>query len=579
MTGREAVGYVIEIDNGEVILNLLDKHRGQLAAHSQGVSLVTEIESLLAISSGFKLLVMRVQSLSFAEPREAHRVAISNQLSNEPLRYLKGVIVGYLSRENTDINFTSDSLSTPALGAEAFPLTTLELGAISGSSYNHAIPITLGTNLRGDGPVIVNLSDLITRHVAVLGASGNGKSSFNTAVLQQIVSLPRAHVVIFDMNGEYEQAIAPYLNPNELLVTKIGGSNGYKIPYYALGREGLHRLLLPSEKTQKPALSFAIENLNKVKSFAEAEGIALADGAQPCLFDDCRAFGADLAHQAINRLRNDNVPIALNWPHMSALSALVAESYCIAQSNRGVERSGFNYSNVAPLVNRIRRLIEDEFFRDVVDVAGGATVAGHRLSWSNESQLLVKRFFGDTQSPWKVHVINLRSVAQDLMPMVLGSLLELYASELFRRGQGNSPETLLLLEEAHHYLRPVGTGDEAKDNALAYERLAKEGRKFGLALWISTQRPSEVSPTVLSQCGTWACFRLTTEQDLNSVTNATEWVDRREVRRIAGLAKRQAIVFGSGVIMPTLIRSHEAAPPPMSSDPAFDSWATPKDNP
>ncbi len=283
--------------------------------------------------------------------------------------------------------------------------------------------------------------------------------------------------------------------------------------------------------------------------------------------------GADQAANAIASIRDRSARIATSWPGMAALSALVAESYSLAQGNRGWERNAFAYGNLAPLIARIRRLVEDERFQEVVAVNGGPPSQPGHLSWGAESRALVESIFGSRDSAWNVHIVNLRHIAQDLMPLVLGSLLELYASELFHRGQGASPETLLLLEEAHHYLRPVGSGEDARDHALAYERLAKEGRKFGLALWISTQRPSEVSPTVLSQCGTWACFRLTTEADLNAVANATEWAERRDIRRIAGLAKRNAVLFGSGVTMPTLLQSKTATPPPLSADPNFDAWA------
>ena len=165
-----------------------------------------------------------------------------------------------------------------------------------------------------------------------------------------------------------------------------------------------------------------------------------------------------------------------------------------------------------------------------------------------------------------MHIINLRHLSHDLTPFVLGSLLELYAYELFRRGQENKIPTLLVLEEAHHYLRPIGSGEEAGENSLAYERLAKEGRKFGLALWLSTQRPSEISPTVLSQCNNWVTFRLTSEKDLASIQSASEWADRREIRRIAGLPRQTAIVFGGSISMPTLIRAAEASPTPRSGD-------------
>lgn len=575
MMGRSAVAYVVQIDGGEVVLNLLDKHRGQIASHSQGVSSVTEVGNLLAINAGARIIVLRVQSISFAEPREVHQLLNSKgSLSSEPLRHLKGVVAGYLTKNASVLSFTADSLCNPSLGAEAFPLTSEEFGAISGRSVTHQVPITLGRNLRGEGPVIVGLSDLISKHVAVLGASGHGKSSFSAAVLQQLVGLPSAHIVIFDMNGEYEQALRDHVAPGRLKLTSIGGEGGYRIPYYALGRQGLLRLLLPSEKTQKPALTFAIEALNRVIGFPGADGFGIVGDVAPRLFDDCRPGGADQAVQAIDAIRARNTAVANAWPSMLALSSLAAESYSLAQNNRNQwERNAFNYGNLAPMLARIRRLAEDERFREVVNVAGGPPQVRGPLDWTTESRALVEEIFGSEDSEWTVHIVSLRHIAQDLMPLVLGSLLELYASELFRRGQGASPETLLVLEEAHHYLRPIGSGEEAKDNALAYERLAKEGRKFGLALWISTQRPSEVSSTVLSQCGTWACFRLTTEPDLGAVANATEWADRRDIRRIAGLAKRNAILFGSGIAMPTLIESRTASPPPRSEDPNFEAWA------
>lgn len=576
MRGRQPVGYVVQIDNVDVTLNLLDLHRGQVASHASGVSGVTEVGTLLAIDNGSRLLVMKVTSLSFAEPKEAHRYGIASSThQTEPLRHVRGVIVGRLWWDNNVLKFVSDSLCTPSLGAEAYPVSDAELGAILGTQIDHAAPVILGTHLGGGGLVRSGLQDLIARHVAVLGASGQGKSSFTAAVLQQVVRLPSARIVIFDINGEYERAMAlDDLPPDAVKITRLGdaGENGFRIPYYALGRFGLHRLLTPSEKTQRPALSFALEHLNKVRWIDAESGAGLAGDAHAYLFDDCRAQGAADALAKIEHLRSNQAAPVQEWPPMHALAALVAESYCLSPARQGaVERNAFNYSNVAPLVTRIRRLIEDPMFTDVVDVTGGPG-QGAPLAWPRESSALVEEIFGGAITPWRCHIIDLRRVSHDLMPFVLGSLLELYAYELFRRGQENKIPTLLVLEEAHHYLRPIGSGETAAENALAYERLAKEGRKFGTALWLSTQRPSEISPTVLSQCNTWIAFRLSSEQDLAAVQAANEWADRRDVRRITGLGRQNAIVFGGSVSMPTLFRAKTADPAPRSEDAAFDDW-------
>lgn len=577
MRSRQPIGYVVQIDGAEVTLNLLDMHRGQVAAHQQGVTTVTEVGSLLALDAGSRVLVMKVLSLSFAEPREAHRLGVgSSAHQSEPLRNVTGIVVGQLTRANGTTQFVSDSLPTPPLGAEAFPLTGGELAAALGHAEAEDLPIILGEDLRGGGSLRVGLESLVSRHVAVLGSSGQGKSCFTAAVLQQIVRLPGARIVIFDINGEYPDAFElPDLPVGAVKRTTLGGdgADSFKVPYFALGRFGLHRLLIPSEKTQRPALSFALEHLNKVRWFANEKGAGLAADQRPYLFDDCRQAGAAEAETRIQSIRSGRAALVNEWPHMAALAALVAESHGIQPGRNGAERSSFHYSNVSPLVTRIHRFAEDPMFTDVVDVHGGPGRGGP-LSWTAESSSLVERVFGGQVVDWRVHIINLRRVSHDLTPFVLGSLLELYAYELFRRGQERAVPTLLVLEEAHHYMRPIGSGEEANENSLAYERLAKEGRKFGLALWLSTQRPSEISPTVLSQCNNWVTFRLTSEKDLNAVQTASEWADRREVRRIAGLARQTAIVFGGSISMPTMLRAPTASPKPRSDDGAFGTWGT-----
>lgn len=576
MRSRQAIGYVVQIDGQDVTLNLLDVHRGHFAAHSVGISVVTEIGSLLGIEAGGRLMVMKVQSLSFAEPKEVHRQGtLGENQRGEPLRNLTGVVVGQLKREDASVRFVADSLSTPPLGAEVFPLTATELSAILGDEQVDGAPIHLGDDLRGGGRLLVGLENLISRHVAVLGSSGQGKSCFTAAVLQQIVKLPKARVVVFDINGEYQDAfpIDDY-PPDAVKVTHIGGHEEgcFRIPYYSLGRLGLQRLLLPSDKTQRPALTFALDHLNKVKWFPGSGGVGLQADTQASLFDDCRSDRVTQAQQIINDLRSNTPPIAAEWPPMRALGALVADSHAIAPGRGGYERNAFNYGNVAPLITRISRFVEDAMFRDVIDVDGGAGCGGP-LDWRREASAVVDRVFGGAEVDWRIHIVDLRRISHDLAPFVLGALLELYAYELFRRGQQNRRETLLVLEEAHHYLRQMGSGDEAVSNSLAYERLAKEGRKFGLALWLSTQRPSEISPTVLSQCNTWVSFRLTSEKDLNAIQSASEWADRRDVRRIAGLARQHAIAFGGSLQMAALMKAATANPLPRSEDGHFNAWA------
>ena len=577
MSNRVPFAYVVAVAGSKITLNMLDSHRGHFVSHPGGVSPVTEIGNLFGVDDGTRLLVLRVRSLAFLEPREAHLAGVgSTSLRAEPLRHLEAMVLGSIARRGCRLYFAPDSLLSPALGAAGIPLSHNELRVILNQSPDVGRTICLGTDVRGGGQLEVSLSTLMGRHVAVLGSTGQGKSCFTAAVIQQMLTLARPRIVVFDINGEYEQAVTPHVAGDELKVSVVGGANGsLRIPYVALGRHGLERLFLPSEKTQRPALSFALESLRCVQWFPGDGGIGLVGSDEPVLFDDCRPNPGRDAEDMMKALRAKQAPAASEWPHMRALSCLVAESYCLQQGRFGLERNAFQYSHVAPLVTRIRRYSEDPLFESVVDIEGSAPASPGRLSWPEESARLVDEIFGAKDDKWKIHVVNLRNVAHDLLPMLLGALLELLAFEMFERGQGATHPTLLVLEEAHHYLRQIATGEDGAQQMLAYERLAKEGRKFGVSLWIGTQRPSEVSPTVLAQCGTWAVFRLTSEQDLRAVGAAGEWFDRQELDRIAGLPRQQAVVFGAGVNMPVRVIAPVAEPVPKSEDPDFAAWTEP----
>lgn len=573
---RQSFGYVVRLDGPRVTLNLLDSHTGQQASHRYGVSPVAEVGSLFAIDGGVRLLIARVLGLHFAEPREAHREGVgTSALNAEPLRHLEAVVQGYLERKSEDLKFTQDFLVSPTLGAGAYPLTPDETRTILRSHTAEATDLVLGTEPRTGIELKANLQDLLPRHMAVLGATGQGKSSFTAAVLQQILELPTPRVVVFDINGEYSKAVEDYVQGDELVSTRLGGENpDLRIPYYALGRHGLSRLFLPSERTQRPALNFALDALSFVEWHKSVQGAGLVGSRRAVLFDDCRSEGATEAAGAINRLRSPtDLVSAGSWPPMRALACLVAESHSIVPKGGGLQRDTFLYQNVSPLITRILRRADDPQFRAVVDVSGGRPPQGRNLDWLYEGSRLVDRIFGEVNPTWKLHLVNLREVAHDLLPLVLGSLLELYAFELFRRGQDTTYPTMLVLEEAHHYLRQIVPESEEASSTLAYERLAKEGRKFGVALWLSTQRPSEVSPTVLGQCGTWATFRLVAEQDLRAIASASEWVDRQELNRIAGLRRQDLLLFGAGVSLPIRLVAATANPPPRSRDPNFAQWA------
>ncbi|MBG36900.1 MAG: ATPase [Oceanicaulis sp.] len=582
---RLPIGYVVEVNGSAVVVNLNDSVRSHVSGHQGGISSFEQPGDLVAVTAGADTIVARVQSLCFAEPRETHR--FRSNVGSPPLRQLRATVIGVISRDDQVLEFTPRDSRLPALGAEAFPLSGEELRAVVGQFEGDAGRIVFGMEARNPSlRVSTSLNALLSRHMAVLGATGQGKTHYVADIIQQIAeNYPRARVVIFDVNGEYYPAFR-YLE-DKVKYIAVGarpgrnaphGAEVLKLPYYALGRHGLFRLLLPSEKTQAPALRFAINHLDYVESNGEA--------AKPVgqlnftLFDDCRPGDASSAKTSLDAIQS-RVRRADRWPHFRALSCLAAEFHSLENRGNDYRRSAFLYSNVSALINRIHGYISDTRFQDVIDIEGGAPAGGGALDMAVETSALVGKIFGNyshEENDPSITVIDLSQLTQDLMPFVLGSLLEMLAEQIFLRGPRNTHPTLLVLEEAHHYLRQLQGDAESGQHALAYERLPKEGRKFGLSLLVSTQRPSEVSPTVLAQCGTWSVFRLTNEADKRAVASAAEGAAESVTSQISGLARGEAMLFGSALPLPIRLQRIPLAEDrqPDSLDPPFkEEWSAP----
>jgi len=579
MSARRPIGYVVEIDGPFLLLNVLEDSRGHVAGHRDGLSTVEQPGDLIGVEAGAELIVVRIMTVAYAEPKEVHigKERKHRDLS-EPLRQIKGRVIGFVVRRDGKLRFYAQDWRLPVLGASVFPLSDDEtVATIGASDEKEENKIRLGSDSRNRNiGVKVSINDLLGRHLAVLGATGQGKTHFIAAVLQALLAMPRSRIVVFDVNGEYGPAFENLGVRVRKTVLGGQGQTGLRIPYYALGRHGLARLLLPSERAQMPALRFAIEHLINVEADgAGAKAVGLEGWA---LFDDCHTGHPANAKRHLDAVRAPHAQIAGRWPHMRALACLATEWYVIkAGRQNNFERDHFLYGHIQGLINRIRGLIEDPQFSTIVDVTGAPPV-GDNLSLRSESAALVERIFGRQQfddEEWLVHVVDLSNLTQDLMPFVLGSLLEMFAAELFLRGPGNTHPTMLVLEEAHHYLRQLSGDADSGQHVLAYERLAKEGRKFGLSLLVSTQRPSEVSSTVLAQCGTWSVFRLSNDADQRSVAAAAESAGVNVARQLAGLGRGEAIVFGAALPVPTRMNVVRPNPEPDSMDPPFlDAWSS-----
>lgn len=234
---------------------------------------------------------------------------------------------------------------------------------------------------------------------------------------------------------------------------------------------------------------------------------------------------------------------------------------------------------------RLSRLLADERYSFMTRVA----------PYDDALALFLRLLFGKTPldgassekpPPWKeaykesgaetghaVTVIDLSLVSQDVLTVVTALIARLILELVQRLEPRAEIPVLVILEEAHRYVRrdPSGTRSQA---SVIFERIAKEGRKFGVALGLATQRPSELDPTVLSQCGTLIAHRTVGQVDQELIRAATPLASRDVLRQLPGLATQHAVILGEAIPAPAVVRVRHINEPPDSHDPSFVArWA------
>jgi len=174
-----------------------------------------------------------------------------------------------------------------------------------------------------------------------------------------------------------------------------------------------------------------------------------------------------------------------------------------------------------------------------------------------------------------ITIFDLSLVANDVLENVTALLGRILFDFAVRSQPRAEHPILLVLEEAHRFIpaRPDLSARSGR-SATVFERIAKEGRKFGLSLLLASQRPSELSETVVAQCGTVIAHRLTHEADQNLLRHATALSSRALLDQLPSLAQQHALVTGVSTGVPVAVRVRDVPNPPKSDDPKFiDVWS------
>jgi len=359
---------------------------------------------------------------------------------------------------------------------------------------------------------------LLGRHFAILGSSGTGKSTTVTLMLHRILqAAPHAHILILDPHGEYAHAFGTK--------ARVWDVDNLQLPYWAMNLEE-HCEAFVTSSEDEAAVDRNI--LAKCLQKARARNVRISEAAKV-------TADSPIAYQLTDLLlaleeeagRLEKIADASRY----TLLRLTIEQYFADQRYNFIFNAEYANSSLEQLLGEILRIPDEGQPISIIDIAG---------------------------------------VPTELVNAVVSTIARLVLDFAIRSPRNDKIPTLLICEEAHRYLPRHATTHTAGVRR-QLERIAREGRKYGVCLGIVSQRPSELSETVLSQCGTMMSMRLNNVDDQQQLRATMAEGARSLVGVISALANQECIVTGDGVPVP--MRVHVDTVPadskPASEDQMF----------
>jgi DNA helicase HerA-like ATPase len=475
-----------------------------------------------------------------------------------------------------------------------------------------------------DYDIKVRLNEFFGGHVAVLGNTGSGKSCTVASVLQSLFSKPQEHhargatFIVFDVNGEYYAALNACAKEGGIGVERVvldGTAAGFRLPHWFLELAEWELLLQASERTQLPVLRTAL-GLTSLFHANTPDALALREHfVATCIIECFRGADGDSPVSKFQRVvsllqkypTNDLNMALLNrfspnfqygnfsGNNQSAFLDEVRKKLREDAPLPAYNRTPFSFDELhecldfailyeeahgnrqirdycASMVTRLRSLQERTEYAFLRHEGADVDAAVNDLEFLTNIVGL-ERAAGETFTKRnQVIIIDLNSVEDEIVELVSAVIARMLFRFLRHAEPRNRFPIHLLLEEAHRYVASAPSRFSI-DATKIFERIAKEGRKYGMFVLLASQRPSELSKTVLSQCSNFLVHRIQNPDDLSQIRQMTPFISESVLKRLPSLPRQHALVFGTSVNLPTTFKVREASPRPRSDDTAIvDLW-------
>lgn len=481
----------------------------------------------------------------------------------------------------------------PTVGDEVHLVSEKELRNIYGQP-NKPYFVKLGHISNAESiPALVDVNKLITRHSAVVGTTGSGKSTTVASIINELSNpekYPSARIIMLDLHGEYGQALQDRANIFKINAEKHSKfkEKNFYIPYWALSFDELCSISFGEFNNEKDK-NIVMERVQKYKIESLLKHPRQGASIDSLSVDSPIPF-------SIHKLWHE-LFIETFGTYYKDKEGKPSENLAYELDNNGDEMKGDPEKGIPPVFKNIVTTAGEEkinYIPNTLNIGKQLLLLGTKLriprydfifkpgNWLPNSEGFIQDDLDELLKGWlgsykPVSILDLSGVPTDILQTTIGALLRLLYEALFwarnlSQGGKNRP-LLIVMEEAHIYLNDNLDGTASR----IVQRIVKEGRKYGIGAMIVSQRPSEINSTILSQCGTFFALRLTNSSDRSHISSALSDNLDGLTNMLPILRTGEAIILGEAVKLP--MRTSITAPPdnrrPDSQDPIiYDEVST-----
>lgn len=560
------IGSISSVSSSSIAVELAEKIDSGIIILEGKNYRVGQVGSFVKIPIGYNSLFGVV-----SESNESAHIEPDQRISPNR-RWIKVELIGEIIGGAFDRGISE----YPSIGDDVHLVIDSDLKRVFGNKTCGQIKI--GKLSSSDGiDVTLDLDKLVTRHSAILGSTGSGKSTSTASILRSIVTqndsirLPSARVLLIDIHGEYEAALGDIAKVFSVLPDS---KNKLFIPYWCVSPEGLIEFLCgnPTESSKAQYLDKTIEEKKKAITSNAINNVDPDNvtGFTPLPYRIKKIWHELYFEDTVTWNNKEETEPAYALNGRGDIEKLAPPKFVAPGSGTSLPKKGGSGILKKQLELMKSRLIDAQY-----------SFLLNPGPWSPDENGKIEKDLDDLLKEWMGHdkpvtILDLSGMPSARLSLLLGSILDiLFESALWgknlKSGMRSRP-LLVVLEEAHRYLSKAETG-LAKTMV---QRIAKEGRKFGVGAMLVSQRPSEIDETILSQCGTIFALRINNATDRAIVKSAMSEGLSGIIDSLPILRTGEAIIVGESAKLPTRCRFNILPPDkyPNSRDPEVSSrWS------